>query len=1080
MLTETTVISPNLETVFNPHTPLITEDIFSLYNQQNNQLTKLDVNTYLEPQQTTSQLEGIGDIFEQNLQYLDHRESIKTDEISPFVDPLTGIDETQPIASAISPTETTWKPLYEPGVGGWLTSFAISPHDSDLIIAGGDMLGVAYSHDGGKSWLGGQGLKSWEIEEITFDPHDSNKIWLATKSGPYLSLDRGQTWIEKRNGLPDFQWGTFVAPIQEILINPNNTNHLLAFTGHQRGDEASETNRGEVYRSLDNGENWQFLSQIGSQIENNIYDVDFSTNNFNQLFASTNEGLFRSTDGGKTWTASGTNLPTGDKKSLATHSSDPNTLLITVNGQGVYRSTDAGKTFEAVNNGLNISDMSQSFFDQIRFAPNNPDIAFFGERKTAGNYLSQDGGLTWNKVGGYEKGSYSMENKYFRAFDIDPNNHQRIIGGTGEGIWLTKDLGNSWQDTSSTEISEDHWRGNGYSGLVVVNFHWDQFHTNQSFIAAMDSGKWMSRDDLNTWEWAGEHRDNGMSDFAGLIDVSFTNQPTAQQVIYGVVGHSATQKSRGVYVSFDGGHNWQKQSIPIPEGRGRKIVAHPTETNKSWLVWDDKLFFSNDYGKTWNQQLMTAGNIYELTPDYKSETFQVYVGSQSGLWQSADVTGNNYNLVPGSEVNAWGITRIDIVDHDTLYAVNAKRDGYSRRGIWQYDQGVWTQLTNNKSDGSTPFRWVADIAVDPRNPDRILAATDQDPFLSVSQATGVWLSEDGGNSWQPFNDGLSMLRVKNIQFKPDDSGTVVIGTTGGGLYRTQIGGDTTAPMVHVDLDNIIEPAAGDYTFQVTYTDDTAIDLNSLDNNDWVVTGDNGFTAQATLSNVTSLINGTTVVATYSINGPGGTWDMSDNGTYTLSLVSEEVKDIHNNAVLEGMLDTFTVDMNTVFEPSSGGWESMTIEAEAFDQSIAPDGVHQWVLVNDAAASGGQSLQALVDNGTNHNTGYESNSPRLDYTINFEETGIHYVWILGKAGGSRIEHSDSIHAGLNGQATNTGDRISGFTGEYGWSNQTMDSVRATLEVTETGVQTFNLWMREDGFIVDKIILTTDENFEPSNL
>ncbi|MDJ0662207.1 MAG: hypothetical protein QNJ42_22375 [Crocosphaera sp.] len=1078
MLNKNTVILPNPEKLLGFNNNILTEDLSSVYNQKNNQLTTLDIDNYLQSQPIDTKSEGIGYLFGKKLQYLDHGKSLKTDVIGPLIDPLTGIDETQPVASEITPTETTWEPLYEPGVGGWLTSFKISPHDSDIIIAGGDMLGVAYSHDGGKSWLGGQGLKSWEIEEITFDPNDPNKIWLATKSGPYLSLDQGQTWIEKRNGLPDFQWGTFVAPIQEILINPNNSNHLLAFTGHQRGDEASETSLGEVYQSLDNGESWQFISQIGTQIDNNIYDVDFSANNFNQLFASTDEGLFRSIDGGKTWTASGSNLPLGHQKSLATHSSDPNTLLITVNGQGVYRSTDAGETFEAVNNGLNISDMTQSFFDQIRFAPNNPNIAFFGERKTGGNYLSQDGGLTWNKVDGYEQGSYSMENKYFRAFDIDPNNHQRMIGGTGEGIWLTEDLGNSWQDTSSTEISENHWRGNGYSGLVVVNFHWDQFHTNQSFIAAMDSGKWMSRDDLNTWEWAGGHRGNGMSDFAGLIDVSFTNAPTDQQVIYGVVGQSGIQSSRGVYVSFDGGNNWQRQSIPFAEGRGRKIVAHPTETNKSWLVWDDKLFFSNDYGQTWTQQLTTAGNIYELTPDYASETFQVYVGSQSGLWQSSDVNGNNYNLVPGSDVDAWGITRIDIVDHDTLYAVNAKRDGYSQRGIWQYDQGVWTQLTNNKSDGSTPFRWVADIAVDPRNPDRILAATDQDPFLSVSQATGVWLSEDGGNSWQPFNDGLSMLRVKNIQFKPDDSGTVVIGTTGGGLYRTQIGGDTTAPMAHVELDNLIQPGAENYSFQVTYTDDTAIDLNSLDNNDWIVTGDNGFTANATLSDVTSLINGTTVVATYSINAPAGTWDAEDNGTYTLSLVSQEVKDVHDNAALGGMLETFTVDMNALFEQGNDGQGLVTIEAEEFHQRTSPDGVHQWVLVNDSSASGGESLQALVDDGTNYNTGYEINSPRLDYHINFTETGTHYVWILGKAGGSNIDLSDSIHAGLNGQPVNTADRISGFTGDYGWSNGTMDSVRATLEVTEAGVQTFNLWMREDGFIVDQIVLTTDETFDPT--
>ncbi len=110
---------------------------------------------------------------------------------------------------------------------------------------------------------------------------------------------------------------------------------------------------------------------------------------------------------------------------------------------------------------------------------------------------------------------------------------------------------------------------------------------------------------------------------------------------------------------------------------------------------------------------------------------------------------------------------------------------------------------------------------------------------------------------------------------------------------------------------------------------------------------------------------------------------------------------------------------------------------------------------------------------------QSSSPRLDYNINFTQTGTHYVWIFGKAGGSNTGSSDSVHAGLNGQGISTSDRISRFNNSYGWSNNTMDAVKATIEVTETGIQTFNLWMREDGFIVDKMLLTTDPYYNPAN-
>ena len=1078
MLTESSLISTNYYSSHNTDNSVLTEDPLSLDNQNNNQLTELEINTYLESQPIESQTEEFEVGIEGNLDKFSDEKSTQFEAMSASVDPLTGIDENQAIASASIPIDSSWKPLYEPGVGGWLTSFAISPHDSDIIIAGGDMLGVAYSHDGGNSWLGGQGLKSWEIEEITFDTNDPNEIWLATKSGPYVSLDQGKTWIEKRNGLPDFQWGKYVAPIQEILINPNDSNHLLAFTGHQRIDQASESHLGEVYQSLDNGESWQFLSQIGSNTENNIYDVDASANNFNQLFVTSDEGLFRSIDGGQSWSEVGLNLPTGTKQSLTTHTTESDTLLITVNGQGIYRSTDAGESFSAVNTGLNTTNISQTYFDQIQFSENDQNIAFVGEWSKAGNYISENGGLTWNKFSGYDDSAYSMQNKYFRAFAIDPNNSQQIIGGTGEGIWLSEDLGNSWTDVSSTEITENNWRGNGYSGLVVRNFRWDNFHTNQSFIAAMDSGKWMSRDDLNSWQWSGSQRFNGMSDFEGLIDVSFTNTSLEEQVIYGVVGQYSTDSSKGVYVSFDGGQTWQNQGSPIISGTASRIVAHPTETNKVWVLWDEKLFFSDDTGQTWTQKLTTTGNVYELAPDYTAETFQIYVGTATGLYQSSDVNGNNYDLVTGSNLDPRGITRIEIVDHDTFYAVNRQRDGYNKRGIWQYDQGIWTQLTNNNTDGSTPFRLAADIAVDPRNPNRILAATDQDPFLSVSEATGVWLSEDGGNSWQAFNEGLPMLRVKNIQFKPDESGTVVIGTTGGGLYRTQIGGDTIAPIAHVELKTITQSRDSDYTLQVTYTDNVAIDINSLDDNDLVVTGDNGFSANATLSDVKVIGNETAAIATYSINVPGGSWDISDNGIYTLNLVSNQVKDVNGYGVIGGVIDSFNVDIKAVFEQGNQGQGVVSIEAQDYHHTTAPNEFHQWVTVDDNAASGGQSLQALVDNGANHNTGYESSSPRLDYEINFTQTGTHYVWILGKAGGTDVGSSDSIHAGLNGQGLSTSDRIFGFDDTYGWSNDTMDAAKATIEVSETGIHTFNLWMREDGFMVDKIILTTDHNYDPT--
>ena len=113
-------------------------------------------------------------------------------------------------------------------------------------------------------------------------------------------------------------------------------------------------------------------------------------------------------------------------------------------------------------------------------------------------------------------------------------------------------------------------------------------------------------------------------------------------------------------------------------------------------------------------------------------------------------------------------------------------------------------------------------------------------------------------------------------------------------------------------------------------------------------------------------------------------------------------------------------------------------------------------------------------GTNNDT-YVAESPRLDYEEDFVKTGTYYIWVLAYGPDG---NGDSCHAGLDGEAIDTCDRMSGWQQEYDWSNSTMDSAPSTFEVTSIGLHTVNIWMCEDGLIVDKIVLTTNPNFSLS--
>jgi hypothetical protein len=168
------------------------------------------------------------------------------------------------------------------------------------------------------------------------------------------------------------------------------------------------------------------------------------------------------------------------------------------------------------------------------------------------------------------------------------------------------------------------------------------------------------------------------------------------------------------------------------------------------------------------------------------------------------------------------------------------------------------------------------------------------------------------------------------------------------------------------------------------------------------------------------------------------------------------------------LFTAPVSHSAPYIQSIGPEGLVSIEAENYDLHV-PQGNHQWVLTSPAGASG-TAMQAAPNSGTNVDTNYQSTSPRLDYQIDFVKTGTHTVWLRGFA---PTKTDDSVHVGLNGVPLNSSDRMSRFSvATWIWSNHTMDRAVAQIEVTKTGLHTLNVWMREDGFILDKIVLTKD--------
>jgi hypothetical protein len=155
---------------------------------------------------------------------------------------------------------------------------------------------------------------------------------------------------------------------------------------------------------------------------------------------------------------------------------------------------------------------------------------------------------------------------------------------------------------------------------------------------------------------------------------------------------------------------------------------------------------------------------------------------------------------------------------------------------------------------------------------------------------------------------------------------------------------------------------------------------------------------------------------------------------------------------------------------------VSMEAENYSSKVDRGG-HAWTAKDDILDdSGPGAMQATPDNGTNITSSITSTSPELGYRVNFTKTGTHYIWIRGYTTASE---NNSVHTGLDGAVPGTSDNIETNTfNTWVWIKDSRDGGRATLNVGTTGLHTFSLYMREDGFVADKVVLTTDVNYVPS--
>jgi len=278
----------------------------------------------------------------------------------------------------------TWEKMSGGMSHSRVISIAIDPTYPATIYAGTKGDAVYKSYDGGRRWVAQKtGLDDVTITSVVnllvFDPINANHLFVATTMGVFESLDGGDTWKKRMEGMKE------IIMVVTLAIEPGRPNMLYAGTS------------GGVYKSVDGGRRWQkanhglispdLLSSSRALMVNSL--VIDPVKPAEIIYAATLKGLYKSTDAGGSWLRIGENLPDQMINVIAV---DPEGALYTAGRQGVFKSTDRGTSWKASNDGLHSLNIRS-----LAISPVDRSTIYVGTNGT-GLYRSHDGGGHWESL----------------------------------------------------------------------------------------------------------------------------------------------------------------------------------------------------------------------------------------------------------------------------------------------------------------------------------------------------------------------------------------------------------------------------------------------------------------------------------------------------------------------------------------------------------------------------------------------------------------------------------------------------------------------------------------------------------
>lgn len=700
-------------------------------------------------------------------------------------------------------------------------------------------------------WISrGPGNVSGRVRGIVIDPTDTtNNTWFigSVGGGIWKTSDAGITWQELATDLPVFSVST-------IVMAESNSDVLYAGTG-ESFFSVDVINGNGIVKSTDHGNSWfQLTSTIDKPEFNNISRMLVDPNDENIVLASTStgryklsqrnfSGIFKSTDGGETWTNvyTETESSSGRVKKVLQIIADPadfNIMYAGVDDKGVLKSTDAGDTWFNSSNGIN--DKSGRF--ELAIFPGNTNRVYAASEGSSFSnlFVSTDAGATWAQTteNGSEPDWLGSQGWYDNTIVAHPTNENIVYVG---GVYLFKIqlLANNKRNTTDLSTGPVHVDHHNLVILEEADGGFRILNANDGGLGLSGNGdvNWTKpTDGLITTQFYGVDKKPGASAYVGGMQDNGTwrspeNSEANSNWEYQIGGDGyetswhfddplkiiGGYQFNGLTRSTDGGNNWQSATSGLSdEGSGSapfitKIAKSNLEPDLLFAVGVSGVWKSTNFGASWMSRPIpsqwsgtssfTDVKISRANPEIvwagarMDNSAKIYVSSNQGETFSAT---QNYTDVP-----MGGISGISTHPREDSTAFVLFSFAQSPKILKTTDLGQsWTDIsgfgTDTVSSNGFPDVAVYDLLVMPHTPDTIWAATE----------IGLYESTDNGTTWGYADNGFPAYPIWMMTHVEEE---IVLATHGRGIWSVNIpglsSGETYKPLIKSlaqNLDGMLE------------------------------------------------------------------------------------------------------------------------------------------------------------------------------------------------------------------------------------------------------------------------------------